>query len=144
MKTTNLFLILMFLLANTECKKSDLNQDNSLLMGEWTFIALQNVNTFQITKYPDSIPKKEPITITDSLSKIKFGGVCNKGWGTYSINGRKISISSIMATKFLCKYIIWEDYLQNNLESAFMYTICADQLIIRSSGTFNLIFKKNK
>ena len=124
MKTINFFLILIFLLANTECKKSNLNQDHSLLMGEWTFTAIQNVNTSQITNYPDSIPKKQSITITDSLSKIKFGGVCNKGWGTYSINGRKISISSMVTTKIHCQNIVWEDYLQNNLESAFMYTIC--------------------
>ena len=144
MKTINFFLILIFLLANTECKKSNLNQDNSLLMGEWTFTAIQNANTSQITNYPDSIPKKQSITITDSLSKIKFGGVCNKGWCTYSINGSKFSISSIMTTKFLCQDIIWEDYLQKNLESAFMYTVYADQLIIRSRGTFNLIFKKKQ
>ena len=144
MKTINFFLILIFLLANTECQKSDLNQDHSLLMGVWTFTAIQNVKTFQITNYPDSIPKKQSITITDSLSKIKFGGVCNKGWCTYSINGCKISISLIMTTKFLCKDIIWEEYLQNNLENAFMYSICADQLIIRSCGTYNLIFKKKQ
>ena len=144
MKTTNLFLILVFLLANTECQKSDLNQDNSLLMGVWTLTAIQNVKTNQILNYPDSIPKKESITFTDSASVLIFGGVCNKGWCTYSINGCKISISLIMTTKFLCKDIIWEEYLQNNLESAFMYTIYADQLIIRSCGTFNLIFKKKQ
>jgi len=144
MKTTNLFLILIFLLVNTECKKSDLDKDNSLLKGEWTFTAMQNVNTSQITNYPDSIAKKEIITITDSLSIFKFGGVCNKGWGTYSINGSKISISSMVTTKFLCKEIKWEEYLQNNLQTAFMYTIYADQLIIRSCGTYNLIFKKRQ
>jgi heat shock protein HslJ len=121
-----------------------LNQDNSLLVGEWTFTAIQNVNTSQITNYPDSIPKKQSITITDSLSKIKFGGVCNKGWGIYSIKGRSISISSMVTTKIHCQNIIWEDYLQNNLESAFMYTICADQLIIHSYGIYNLIFKKKQ
>ena len=106
MKTINFFLILIFLLANTECKKSNLNQNNSLLMGGWTLTAIQNVNTYQITNYPDSIPKKESITITDSSSIIKIGGVCNTGWCTYSINGNKISISSMVTTKFLCKVYI--------------------------------------
>jgi heat shock protein HslJ len=144
MKTTNLFLILVFLFANTECKKSDLNQDNSLLVGVWTFTAIQNVKTNQIINYPDSIPKKESITFTDSASVLRFGGVCNEGWGTYSTNENNINISSISTTLILCKYIIWEDDLRNNLESAFMYTIYADQLIIRSSGTFNLIFEKKQ
>jgi heat shock protein HslJ len=144
MKTTNLFLILIFLLANTECKKSGSNQNNSSLMGVWTLTAIQNVNTCQITNYPDSIPKKESITITDSSSIIKIGGVCNTGWCTYSINGNKISISSMMTTKFLCKDITWEDYLLFNLESAFLFILYGDQLIIRSSGSFNLIFKKKQ
>jgi heat shock protein HslJ len=144
MKTTNLILILVFLLANTECKKSDLNQDNSLLMGVWNFTAIQNVKTNQIINYPDSIPKKESITFSDSGSVLRFGGVCNEGWGTYLINGNKINISPIVTTLMLCENIIWEDYLQNNLENAFMYSIYADQLIIRSSGTFNLIFEKKQ
>ena len=144
MKTINFFLILIFLLANTECKKSNLNQNNSLLMGGWTLTAIQNVNTNQITNYPDSIPKKESITITDSSSIIKIGGVCNTGWCTYSINGNKISISSMVTTKFLCKDIIWEDYLLFNLESAFLFTVNGNQLIIRSSGAFNLIFEKKQ
>ena len=144
MKTINFFLILIFLLANTECKKSGLNQNNSLLMGVWTLTAIQNVNTYQITNYPDSIPKKQSITITDSSSIIKIGGVCNTGWCTYSINGSKFSISSMVTTLIHCQDIIWEEYLQKNLETAFMYTICADQLIIRSCGTYNLIFKKKQ
>jgi len=144
MKTTNLLLILIFLLANTECKKSDSNQDNSLLLGVWTFTAIQNVKTNQIINYPDSIPKKESITFTDSASVVRFGGVCNEGWGTYTTNENNINISPIMTTLMLCKYIKWEDYLQNNLENAFMYTIYDNQLIIRTTGTFHLIFEKKQ
>jgi heat shock protein HslJ len=113
-------------------------------MGEWTLSSIQNVTTLQMTNYPDSIPKNESITITDSSSVIKFSGICNNGWGTYSMNGSKINISPIVITQVLCPDIIWEEYLLNNLQEAFMYTIDYNQLIIRSSGTFNLIFRKKQ
>jgi heat shock protein HslJ len=115
-----------------------------LLLGVWTFTAIQNVKTNQIINYPDSIPKKESITFTDSASVVRFGGVCNEGWGTYTTNENNINISPIMTTLMLCKYIKWEDYLQNNLENAFMYTIYDNQLIIRTTGTFHLIFEKKQ
>ena len=120
-----------------------MNQGNSLLLGVWTLTAIQNVKTNQIINYPDSIPKKESITFTDSATVLRFGGICNEGWGSYSINENKINISPIVTTLMLCKNIIWEDYLQNNLENAFMYSIYANQLIIRTTGTFHLLFAKN-
>jgi len=139
----NILLIIIFFFTTLGCKKSDKVQINSSLIGEWTLTSIQDVKTNQIINYPDSITVKESITFTDSDSTLLFGGLCNSGNGKYSINSNKLTFPvGIFITKTSCKNDGWEDYLHFNLLTASVYNINSNQLIIKSNGTFNLIFQK--
>ena len=87
-----------------------------------------------------SCKKKEYITFTDSASTLLFGGVCNSGIGIFFIESNKFNIDSLVTTKRLCIYFIWENYLKNNLDSAYEYKITGNNLTIYSMGAYNLNF----
>ncbi len=140
----NILLISILLSTSIGCKKSDNEKSNPLLTGEWIFTSIQNIKTKQTLNYPDSISVKEFIVFTDSASILSWSGICNYGWGTYSINGNYINFpDGIFDSKIGC-FNNWDGYLYDNLDSAFEYNINAIQLEIKSRGSFNLFFEKKQ
>jgi heat shock protein HslJ len=137
-----ILLILILSFTTSGCKKNDKEQINQSLLGEWILTSVQDVKTNQIIYYPDIITKKESVTFTDSASVFLFHGVCNCGVGQYLLLGNSITINSLFTTQIACKNGYWEDYLRNNLNSAFSYTIDRNKLVIYSSGTYNLVFNQ--
>lgn len=128
----SLILILVF-----GCNKKD--PDPTFLNTQWYLSSIQNTKAKQIINYPDSILVKESITFTDSLTMM-FHGACNGGKAKYTVQNDSINISDLVTTQILCSYYQWEEYLGNNLDSAFRFIISNKQLEIFSKGTYNLIF----
>jgi len=137
----NILLLLILFLTTLGCKKID--QDNTSLKGVWILTSIQNIKTKQMLNYPDSIPHKETITFNDSTSILSYAGTCNYGWGICSVKGNSLTFpNGISSSKLFCTYYVWDEYLYYNLITAFEYTINSNQLEIKSSGTFNLLFEK--
>jgi heat shock protein HslJ len=132
------------ILVGFGCKKAAMNNAD-LLKVKWVLSYIQDTKTNAIKDYPSDEPKKISIVFTDSLNAISFSGVCNGGWGTYSysLSTGAIKISGILTTAIACKYVEWEEYTTQNLDSASSYKINGNNLEIYSNGTYNLYFNKN-
>jgi heat shock protein HslJ len=143
MKTSILYLYIFFLLF-IGCQKKENNSDPPLLNTQWNLVSIQNTKTNAITNYPADVKQVwgyEYISFTKDSITIK--GLCNGGGGKYSISTKTDSISfykSLGMTLALCKYEEWENYLWQNLDSAYFYNINGNNLIIYSKGTYNLNF----
>jgi heat shock protein HslJ len=111
----------------------------------WILSYIQDTKTNAITKYPNDAFSKISIEFTDSLNYIFFDGICNGGIGTYTYSSSTgaIKISGILTTAIACKYVEWEEYTTQNLDSAFNYKINGNNLAIYSNGVYNLYFTKN-
>lgn len=146
MKSLNSFLILcgMFAITTFGCNKSEnlstaSMKDSTLMKSKWVLTAFQDTKTNQITNYPENVPQ-ESISINDSL--VMVSGTCNGGRSNYIIKDNDISIYNLEMTRQYClSYQQWEDYLVNNLNSAFQYKITnSTNLEIYSHGSYHLLF----
>jgi heat shock protein HslJ len=132
----------ILILVGTGCKKT---ADADLLKVKWVLSYIQDTKTNAITNYPSDAARKISIVFTDSLNVISLSGVCNGGWGTYSysLSTGAIKISGILTTAIACKYVEWEEYTTQNLDSASSYKINGNNLVINSNGAYNLYFTEN-
>jgi heat shock protein HslJ len=132
----------ILILVGTGCKKT---ADADLLKVKWVLSYIQDTKTNAITNYPSDAARKISIVFTDSLNVISLSGVCNGGWGTYSysLSTGAIKISGILTTAIACKYVEWEEYTTQNLDSASSYKINGSSLEIYSNSTYNLYFTEN-
>ena len=141
MKKIEIFSFIL-ILVGTGCKKT---ADADLLKVKWVLSYIQDTKTNAITNYPSDAARKISIVFTDSLNVISLSGVCNGGWGTYSysLSTGAIKISGILTTAIACKYVEWEEYTTQNLDSASSYKINGNNLVINSNGAYNLYFTEN-
>ena len=140
MKAINYIIILIFFTIFS-CNEN--KEDSNSMIGEWILTSIQEKSSNQLIFYPDSIPRYESITFVDSTSILLFNGICNQGQGKYIISDNSLIFpEGIGITKILCKYVIWEEYLYSNLIESSNYYFKNNQLIIQTTGSYNLIFKK--
>ena len=150
-----LIFIFLMVLVSIGCNKTTV-QDADLLKTKWTLSSIQDTKTGALTNYPSSEKTKISIVFTDSLNILSFYGICNDGWGIYSyIPSYTSSTSSSGAIKITdlvttinycinCEYCSeWEGYTTQNLDSTFSYKINGNNLVIYSTGTYNLNFSQN-
>jgi heat shock protein HslJ len=133
----------IILLVGFGCKKTTVN-DAALLKTKWTLSFIQDTKTNAITNYPGDAPRRISIVFTDSLNVLAFSGICNGGAGTnsYSSNTGVIKITNFGTTLIACKDVEWEGYTTQSLNNAFSYKISGNNLVIYSSGSYNLYFYK--
>lgn len=135
MKINILCIFLLFFLG---CQKKDNNSDPPFLQTQWNLISIQNTTTNAITKYPGNLPIPN-IIFTDSVNTFRCKGVCNGGKGIYSLSSNdSIKINDIISTAMYCSE--WENYLFDNLLTTYKYNVNGNQLILFSTGTYNLYF----
>ncbi|MDP4188711.1 MAG: META domain-containing protein [Bacteroidota bacterium] len=140
-----LFLPGIFLIMMLGCNKNEIGtrQVNPLLLCKWMLSYIQDTRTMQIINYPANYPVKESIEFTND-STMAFYGTCNGGRAEYSIQNNQIIISNLCTTLIFCSYYKWENYLRNNLDSAYSYDVSVQALKIYSKGSYNLYFVRDK
>jgi heat shock protein HslJ len=136
--------ILVILISCFGCKKDSLN-DTDLLKNSWILSYIQDTKTQAVTNYPNDAAKSISIEFTNSSNIIFFRGVCNVGSGTYTYSSitDEIKVTDLVTTEIYCKYYEWETYTVQNLYYASSYKIAGNDLVINSSGSYNLYFTKN-
>jgi hypothetical protein len=134
------FLIGMFAITSISCNKKNNTNDKADLLKKWILFSVQNTKTHQIINFPDTTLSNETITFTDTLTSI-YGACGNHGQACYKVNNEFIMFSnfSIFHLNF-CSLYKWEDFVLNNLDSAFQYNVKTNQLVVYSKGSYNLIF----
>ncbi len=142
MKAIHYITMLVFITI-MDCNENKDKLVSNSIIGEWIFTSILEKSSNQLINYPDSIPDYESIIFVDSTSVLLFNGICNSGQGKYIISDNSLIFpESIFTTKMLCRYVIWEDYLYSNLIHASDYYFENNQLIIQTTGSYNLIFMK--
>ena len=137
-----IFSFIMVLVA-IGCEKTGLKGDQpALVKTQWVLSSIQDTRTKTITTYPIDATSKISIDFTDSLNLVRFHGICNGGRGIYSYSSitGSIQIFGLGSTYMACKYVEWEQYTIQNLHDAFSYKINGNNLVIYSSGKYNLYF----
>jgi heat shock protein HslJ len=136
--------ILVILISCFGCKKDSLN-DTDLLKNSWILSYIQDTKTQAVTNYPNDAAKSISIEFTNSSNIIFFRGICNVGSGTYTYSSitDEIKVTDLVTTEIYCKYYEWETYTVQNLYYASSYKIAGNDLVINSSGSYNLYFTKN-
>ena len=136
--------ILFIIISCFGCKKDSLN-DTDLLKTTWILSYIQNTKTQAITNYPSDAAKTISVEFTDKSNLLFFRGICNVGSGTYCYSSitDKIKVTDLITTEISCKYYEWEVYTVQNLYNASNYIINGTELVIFSTGAYNLYFTKN-
>jgi heat shock protein HslJ len=136
--------ILVIIISCFGCKKDSLD-DNDLLKTTWILSYIRDTKTQAITNYPSDAVKTISIEFTNSSNIIFFSGVCNVGSGTYTYSSipDEIKVTDLITTEIYCKYYEWETYTVQNLYYASGYKITDNNLVIYTSGEYNLYFTKN-
>lgn len=131
------------LLINVACKKDNIDIITNLSIDntKWNLIDIINSTTYEEIIPPEDIN----IVITFFDSTIVSLAVCNTGQGIYTTRKDSINISCGF-TKMWCKLgskypIIWESVYIQNLNSSMKFKINDDELLLYSSGEYNLKFK---
>lgn len=139
-----IIILLLIIGSGFGCKKTTVS-DAALLNTTWILSYIQDTRTNAITNYPDDAPKRISIIFTDSLNVISFSGICNGGAGTYSYssNTGAIKITNLGTTLIACKDVEWEGYTTQSLNNALSYKISGNNLVIYSTGAYNLYFYEN-
>ncbi|MGD0341703.1 MAG: META domain-containing protein [Bacteroidales bacterium] len=141
-----LILNFIMVLVGFGCEKESL-KDSGLLKTKWILSSIQDTKTNAVTNYPSDASRKISIVFTDSLNVLSFSGICNGGAGTYSyvpsytFSYGAIKITDLVTTLIYCSD--WEGYTIQNLDAAFSYRINGNNLVIYSTGAYNLYFTKN-
>ncbi len=138
-----IFLLLIFA-SCFGCKKEN-HIDTDLLKAKWILSHIQDTKTNVITQYPSDAAKTISIEFSNTSDIISFWGICNGGSGTYtysSVTG-EIKVTDLITTLIGCKYVEWETYTVQNLYYASSYKINGNDLIIYSTGAYNLYFTEN-
>jgi len=131
------FLSVMFAIISLGCHKDSYTVNKTDLLKKWVLSYVQNTKTHQILSYPDTV---ESLTFTDSLVSIR-GACWNHGHASYSISNDSIRFFDILIFHLdFCSHYQWEDYVENNLDSAYLCNINSDKLTIYSRGSYNLTF----
>lgn len=134
-----LLVSLVIYIAALRCKRND--PPNSDLFQKWTLTSVQNTKSNKSVNYPDTTTLIETIAFTDTALLID-GSCGNYGQAHYSIKNDTINFTKISIFHLLyCDLYQWEDYVIDNLDSAYRYTINGAQLKIYSKGSQNLIFR---
>ncbi len=146
MKKLRLLTLIIILLSFScpECKK-DNHDDADLLKTKWTLSYIKDTKTQAITNFPNDAAKTISIEFTDKSNQFFFRGICNVGSGTYCYSSvtDKIKVTDLITTEIYCKYYEWETYTVQNLYDASSYIINGTELVIFSTGAYNLYFTKN-
>ena len=146
MKKLRFLTIIIILLSFSclECKKDNLD-DTDLLKTTWILSYIKDTKTQAITNFPSDAVKTISIEFTDSSNLLFFRGICNVGSGTYSFSSitDEIKVTDLITTEIYCKYYEWETYTVQNLYNASNYIINGTDLVIFSTGAYNLYFTKN-
>ena len=146
MKKLRFLTIIIILLSFSclECKK-DNHDDPDLLKTKWTLSYIKDTKTQAITNFPTDAPKTISIEFIDKSNLLFFRGICNVGSGTYCFSSTtdKIKVTDLITTEIYCKYYEWETYTVQNLYNASNYLINGTELVIFSTGAYNLYFTKN-
>jgi heat shock protein HslJ len=135
---------LVIIISCFGCKKDSL-KDTDLLKTIWILSYIQDTKTQAITNYPTNEVKTISIEFSNTSNIIFFRGICNVGSGTYtysSITG-EIKVTDLITTEIYCKYYEWETYTLQSLYYASSYKINGNDLIIYSTGEYNLYFTKD-
>jgi len=146
MKKLRFLTIIIILLSFSclECKK-DNHDDTDLLKTKWTLSYIKDTKKQAITNFPTDAPKTISIEFTDKSNLLFFRGICNVGSGTYCYSSATdiIKVTDLITTEIYCKYYEWETYTVQNLYNASNYLINGTELVIFSTGAYNLYFTKN-
>jgi len=136
--------ILVIIISCIGCKKDSLN-DIDLLKTKWTLSNIKDTKTQAITNFPGDAAQTISIEFTDESNVIFFRGICNVGSGNYCYSSvtDKIKMTDLITTEIYCKYYEWETYTIQNLYNASNYLINGTELVIFSTGGYNLYFTKN-
>jgi len=136
--------ILLIIISCIGCKKDSLN-DIDLLKTKWTLSNIKDTKTQAITNFPGDAAQTISIEFTDESNVIFFRGICNVGSGNYCYSSvtDKIKMTDLITTEIYCKYYEWETYTIQNLYNASNYLINGTELVIFSTGGYNLYFTKN-
>lgn len=88
------------------------------------------------------VPKKTSTVSFDEKNKVGIRSDCNSGGANYKLNGNKIEISSIMATKMFCPESTEKDYFKA-LQSAESFSIKKNILTLKlKENKGEIIFHK--
>ena len=138
-----IFLLLIFI-SCFGCKKEN-HTDADLLKTTWVLSYIQDTKTQAITNFPGDAAKTISIEFTGKSNQLFFRGICNVGSGTYCYSSATdiIKVTDLITTEIYCKYYEWETYTVQNLYNASNYIINGTELIIFSTGAYNLYFTKN-
>lgn len=146
MKTKNsisrLSLLVVIILSVSGCKKSDESHGSGIMDVTWRLEYLVNTQNSSRLDFPADEPNKITIVFTDSLNTMLFSGICNSGSGVYtlSVKNDELTIKDIKTTLIHCRNIIWESYAVSNLENAESFSVNGDNLVIYTSGDYDLYF----
>jgi heat shock protein HslJ len=138
-----IFFLIIFVPSYACEKESHIDAD--LLKTKWILSYIQDTKTSIITQYPSDAAKTISIEFSNTSDIISFWGICNGGSGTYtysSVTG-EIKVTDLITTLIGCKYVEWETYTVQNLYYASSYKINGNDLIIYSTGEYNLYFTKD-
>ena len=138
-----IFLLLIFI-SSFGCEKEN-HTDADLLKTTWVLSYIQDTKTQAITNYPSDAAKTISIEFSNTSDIVSFWGICNGGSGTYtysSVTG-EIKVTDLITTLIGCKYVEWETYTVQNLYYASSYKMNDKNLIIYSTGAYNLHFTRN-
>lgn len=141
-----ILIYLSVLLLGICCKKeSSQVAPFSLLKTNWVLSSIKDTKSQTITSFPEEAIHNIYVAFTDSLNIMQFRGVCNGGFGRYSIyeDNKTIQVTDIATTKMACKYVDWERYVIDNLINSYAYSINGNNLVIYSKGAYNLNFTKS-
>jgi len=136
--------ILVITISCLGCKK-DSHNDTDLLKTKWLLSYIKDTKKQAITNYPSDAAKTISTEFTDKSNLLFFRGICNVGSGTYCYSSTtdKIKVTDLITTEIYCKYYEWETYTVQNLYYASCYKINGTELVIFSTGAYNLYFTKN-
>jgi len=139
-----ILIICLIIIATGEgCHKTNV-KDADLINTIWVLNYIQSTKTLVKTDFPNKVAKEISIEFSDSQSTISFSGICNGGSGTYSLTSLpgEIKITDLVTTKIACQYVEWEGYATQSLDNSISYNISGNNLVIYTSGDYNLYFIK--
>jgi heat shock protein HslJ len=140
------FLFLIAFLAGPACKKDSHTVRQETLTGtSWVLAYIEDVNTNNVTFYPETEPRKISITFHGYSNIISFTGICNTGEGSYLFSSQSgdLSVANLGSTKVACNNVEWEAYTIQSLNTAYRYMIDDDVLMVYSHGKYNLLFVRD-
>lgn len=139
-----LILFLIIILSSLSCKEDTSTDQPALVKTKWILSFIRSNESNATTYYPTDASKEIMIVFTDSVNVMTFSGICNIGGGTYTYSSKTgtLEVKDIVTTKIACKYVEWEGYTIQSLDSSYSYKINGDNLMINSHGAYNLYFNK--